>query len=162
MDTSRNILEFLHYHPNVSRQEIAEGGWLFYSRKVVFLQRLLNETTNDLSAIPGAMAQGRLLQHLSGSGGLPTFRPWQPRPLGQEGVFGALAAGLVRLCRQASGGGVFAPHRAKDLRAFLYQPTFGFVLLRHHPRGGDENHLRKHQQDSTYTLPYLPHESRDA
>lgn len=25
MDTSRNILEFLHYHPNVSRQEIADG-----------------------------------------------------------------------------------------------------------------------------------------
>ena len=25
MDNTRNILEFLHYHPNVSRQEIAEG-----------------------------------------------------------------------------------------------------------------------------------------
>ena len=25
MDSTRNILQFLHYHPNVSRQEIAEG-----------------------------------------------------------------------------------------------------------------------------------------
>lgn len=39
MDTSRNILEFLHYHPNVSRQEIADG--ISFSESDATLKRLI-------------------------------------------------------------------------------------------------------------------------
>ena len=39
MDTSRNILEFLHYHPNVSRQEIAGG--ISFSESDATLKRLI-------------------------------------------------------------------------------------------------------------------------
>ena len=39
MDTSRNILEFLHYHPNVSRQEIADG--ISFSESDATLKRMI-------------------------------------------------------------------------------------------------------------------------
>lgn len=39
MDTSRNILEYLHYHPNVSRQEIADG--ISFSESDATLKRLI-------------------------------------------------------------------------------------------------------------------------
>ena len=41
MDTSRNILQFLQYHPNVSRQEIAEG--IAFSESDATLKRLISK-----------------------------------------------------------------------------------------------------------------------
>ena len=41
MDTSRNILQYLHYHPNVSRQEIAEG--IAFSESDATLKRLISK-----------------------------------------------------------------------------------------------------------------------
>ncbi len=45
MDTSRNILEFLHYHPNVSRQEIAGG--ISFSESDATLKRLIAKEVED-------------------------------------------------------------------------------------------------------------------
>ena len=41
MDTSRNILQYLQYHPNVSRQEIAEG--IAFSESDATLKRLISK-----------------------------------------------------------------------------------------------------------------------
>lgn len=45
MDTSRNILEFLHYHPNVSRQEIADG--ISFSESDATLKRLITKEVEN-------------------------------------------------------------------------------------------------------------------
>ncbi len=45
MDTSRNILEFLHYHPNVSRQEIADG--ISFSESDATLKRLISKEVDN-------------------------------------------------------------------------------------------------------------------